>query len=113
MRWNKHEPWRRGSARGRRPRHRRLRKAGCKRTWQFTDFGTDCKRFLELLDNVVAPDCTIAAAGARQDGERSAARLSPGDGTQCRVRFLHRYADAVYDTLTDNRTRFVRVEELA
>ena len=44
------------------------------------------------------------------------AKLVSGDvsdrARQARVRFLHRHADAVYDALTDNRSRFVRLNEL-
>jgi (3,5-dihydroxyphenyl)acetyl-CoA 1,2-dioxygenase len=45
-----------------------------------------------------------------------AAALAPNDvsdhARQSRMRFLHQHADAVYDALTDNRSRFVRINEL-
>jgi thioesterase DpgC len=46
----------------------------------------------------------------------AAAGLVPNDvshrARQSRVRFLHEHADAVYDALTGNRSRFVRIKEL-
>src|SRR3954468_17151377 len=46
----------------------------------------------------------------------SAAAVAPNDvsnrARQSRVRFLHEHADAVYDALTGNRSRFVRISEL-
>src|SRR5215213_962138 len=46
----------------------------------------------------------------------SAAGLAANDvsdrARQSRVRFLREHADAVYDALTDNRSRFVRIDEL-
>lgn len=45
-----------------------------------------------------------------------AAGLASGDvsdrARKSRAAFLHQHADAVYDALTDNRSRFVRIEEL-
>src|SRR6478735_8214986 len=45
-----------------------------------------------------------------------AAGLKSGDVSErarkARAHFLHRHVDAVYDALTDNRTRFVRIGEL-
>ena len=45
-----------------------------------------------------------------------AAGFASGDVSEqarkARAAFLHRYADAVYDALTDNRSRFVRIGEL-
>ena len=47
----------------------------------------------------------------------AAVRIASNDVSEgaraARVKFLRQHADAVYDTLTDNRTRFVRVVELA
>ncbi len=46
----------------------------------------------------------------------AAAGINPGDvghpARQARAQFLRQHADAVYDALTDNRSRFVRVGEL-
>ena len=46
----------------------------------------------------------------------AAAGLAPNDvghrARQSRVTFLHQHADAVYDALTGNRSRFVRINEL-
>jgi thioesterase DpgC len=46
----------------------------------------------------------------------AAAGLAPNDvsdrARQSRARFLHKHADAVYDMLTDRRSRFVRINEL-
>jgi thioesterase DpgC len=49
-------------------------------------------------------------------GALAAAGFAPNDvsdrARQSRVRFLHQHADAVYDALTGNRSRFVRINEL-
>jgi thioesterase DpgC len=46
----------------------------------------------------------------------AAAGFAPGDvsdrARSARTAFLHTHADAVYDVLTDNRSRFVRINEL-
>src|SRR5688572_24234873 len=46
----------------------------------------------------------------------AAAALAAGDvsprARKSRAAFLHQYADAIYDALTDNRSRFVRIGEL-
>jgi thioesterase DpgC len=47
---------------------------------------------------------SLAAAGLASNDVSDRAR-------QSRARFLHRHADAVYDVLTDNRSRFLRIKE--
>src|SRR4051794_1906722 len=46
----------------------------------------------------------------------AAANLAPGDvsdrARKARADFMRRYADAVYDILTESRSRFVRIDEL-
>jgi thioesterase DpgC len=53
---------------------------------------------------------------SRARGALSAAGLKSGDVSEgarkSRVDFLHRHVDAVYDSLTENRTRFVRIGKL-
>ena len=53
---------------------------------------------------------------SRARGALNAAGLKSGDVSErarkARADFLHRHADAVYDALTDNRTRFVRIGKL-
>ena len=49
----------------------------------------------------------------RQDADRKAARLILEQARPSRVNFLRQHVDTVYDELTGNRTRFVRVVELA
>ena len=48
---------------------------------------------------------SLAAAGLASGDVSDRARKS-------RARFLRQHADAVYDALTDNRSRFVRISEL-
>jgi thioesterase DpgC len=68
----------------------------------FSNFWTQSSRLLGILPR----------PAARQDRERAAARAIQEAARNARVRFLRRHADAVYDALTDKRSRFVRVEEL-
>src|SRR5207247_7400714 len=49
----------------------------------------------------------------RNASEHAAAKLSQGRARDARRSFLRRHVDAVYDALTQQRARFVRVEELA
>ena len=77
-----------------------------------TDFGTDCRNFSNYWAQSSRLLGRLPKPAARQDGERNAARLIHEAARKARVRFLHLYADAVYDSLTGNRSRFVRVEEL-
>jgi thioesterase DpgC len=49
----------------------------------------------------------------RSASEHAAAEFIQERARDARVRFLRRHADAVYDALTQQRSRFVRVEELA
>src|SRR5262245_163020 len=48
----------------------------------------------------------------RAASERAAAKLIQEKARKARVRFLRRHVDAVYDALTQQRSHFVRVEEL-
>ena len=49
----------------------------------------------------------------RNASEHAAAELIQEKAREARLRFLRRHVDAVYDALTQQRSRFVRVEELA
>src|SRR5262245_38467505 len=49
----------------------------------------------------------------RAASERAAAKLIQEKARKARVRFLRRHVGAVYDALTQQRSRFVRAEELA
>ena len=68
----------------------------------FSNFWTQSSRLLGILPR----------PAARQDCERAASRVIQEAARNARVRFLRRHGDAVYDALTDKRSRFVRVEEL-
>jgi len=58
-----------------------------------------------MSDNQSGLTGALAAAGFARNDVSDRAR-------QSRVRFLHQHADAVYDALTGNRSRFVRINEL-
>ena len=58
-----------------------------------------------MNDNQSGVAESLAAAGLASGDVSDRARKS-------RVRFLHQHADAVYDALTGNRSRFVRINEL-
>jgi thioesterase DpgC len=79
---------------------------------EFTDFGTDCRNFSNFWKHSTRLLARLPRPAARQTGERNAARVIQETARNARVRFLRQYADAVYDVLTANRSRFVRVEEL-
>src|SRR4051812_4204547 len=48
----------------------------------------------------------------RQDADRKTVRTILEQARPSRVRFLRHHVDAIYDELTDKRTRFVRVVDL-
>lgn len=58
-----------------------------------------------MSDNQPSAMQSLAAAGL------SSRDVSPG-ARRLRAAFLHRHADAVYDALTANRSRFMRIKEL-
>ena len=79
---------------------------------ELTDFGTDCRNFSNFWMQSSRLLARLPRPAARQNRDRDATRLIQETARDARVRFLRQYADAVYDVLTGNRSRFVRVEEL-
>jgi thioesterase DpgC len=77
-----------------------------------TDFTTDCRTFSNFWTQSSRLLGQLPRPAARQNRERNAARVIQEAARNARVRFLRRHGDAVYDALTDKRSRFVRVEEL-
>jgi (3,5-dihydroxyphenyl)acetyl-CoA 1,2-dioxygenase len=77
-----------------------------------TDFGTDCRNFSNFWMQSARLLGRLPKPAAQQNNEKNAARLIQETARAARVRFLHLHADAVYNVLTSNRSRFVRVEEL-
>jgi thioesterase DpgC len=87
-------------------------------TWQTAepdstdDFASDCRRYAaywelarELLGN-------LPAKPARDDEQARAAETIQQKARAARQRFLARHAASVYETLTQNYSRFLRVETL-
>jgi (3,5-dihydroxyphenyl)acetyl-CoA 1,2-dioxygenase len=76
------------------------------------DFAADCGTFSNFWTQSSRLLGILPRPAARQDRERAAARVIQEAARNARVRFLRHHGDAVYDALTDQRSRFVRVEEL-
>ena len=76
------------------------------------DFAGDSRAFSAFWQQSARLLGQMPQPAHRQDRERAAARLIQEAAREARVRFLRAHADAVYDALTDKRSRFVRVEEL-
>src|SRR5262245_50535337 len=77
-----------------------------------TDYARDCQTFSEYWHTTVRLLAHLPAAAQRNEREQAAARTILETARPSRVRFLHAYADTVYDALTARRTKFVRLERL-
>ena len=75
-------------------------------------FTADCKRFSEFWTRAAALVAKLPPKPQRSEAEAAAATLLQERARAARVRFLRRHVDAVYDTLTARRSRFLRVEDL-
>ena len=76
------------------------------------DFSGDCTRFTQYWTAGAALLAQLPAKTARDTQEAKAADCILRLSREARTRFLSAHAGAVYDRLTRNRTRFVRVEQL-
>lgn len=76
------------------------------------DFTADCERFSRFWEASAARLVRLPAKPARSAEEASDAESLKREARAARGRFLAAHADAVYDRLTRNRSRFVRVEQL-
>src|SRR5947209_1232875 len=76
------------------------------------EFVGDCKRFAEFWTRAARLLEKLPAKTRRSEPEQATASMLQEHARAARVRFLRRHVDAVYDALTQRRSRFVRVEEL-
>jgi thioesterase DpgC len=92
--------------------------AGDVREWQqaepgeTSDFPSDRDKFSSYWSRTARLLNQLPRKARRNERERSAAALLEERARAVRVRFLRRHGDAVYDALTAQRSRFVRVENL-
>jgi len=77
-----------------------------------TDYAADGPRYSAFWQKSKRLIATLPARSQRSAGEQAAAQAIQERARAARTRFLGRHADALYDTLTGSRTRFVRVEHL-
>ena len=73
-----------------------------------TDFPADRRKFSTYWQKSTRLVGRLPPKVRRGEREHGAANLIAERARETRVRFLHRHADAVYDTLTVRRSRFVR-----
>jgi thioesterase DpgC len=75
-------------------------------------FADDCARYSRFWEASAALLARLPAKRARNAGEAQAAERLKQAARDARTRFLAAHAETVYDRLTQNRSRFVRVEQL-
>jgi len=76
------------------------------------DFESDCARYSRYWEASAARLAKLPGKPARNAEETRTAESIKREARAARSRFLAAHADTVYDGLTRNRTRFVRVEDL-
>ena len=76
------------------------------------DFAADCARFSRYWESSAALLARLPAKPARSADEAKAAESIQREARAARSAFLSAHTAEVYDRLTRNRSRFVRVEEL-
>ena len=76
------------------------------------DFAADRDAFSGYWQRSAGLAARLPPPARRNDRDQAAAAIIAERARNARVRFLRSHADAVYDVLTDRRSRFVRVEEL-
>jgi thioesterase DpgC len=76
------------------------------------DFAADCARFSRYWESSAARLARLPAKPRRNGDEARSAEDIKREARAARSAFLSAHAAEVYDRLTRNRTRFVRVEEL-
>jgi len=76
------------------------------------DFEGDCSRYSRYWESAALRLGKLPPKPERNAEEAQAAEAVKGEARAARSRFLAAHADAVYDRLTLNRSRFVRVEQL-
>ena len=76
------------------------------------DFAGDCARYSRFWDSSAALLARLPAKPARDAKQAEAAERIKQVAREARTRFLRAHVEAVYDRLTNNRSRFIRVEQL-
>jgi len=76
------------------------------------DFTTDCARYSRYWESAAARLANLPPKPSRGAEEAREAGKILREAREARTRFLAAHAGAVYDRLTGNRSRFVRVEDL-
>jgi len=76
------------------------------------DFALDCERYSRYWTVAAAALAGLPAKPARSAGQAEAAEEIKREAREARRRFLAAHSGAVYDRITQNRARFVRVEDL-
>jgi thioesterase DpgC len=76
------------------------------------DFAHDCARYSRYWESAGSRLAKLPAKPARNAEESRTAEDIKQEARAARSRFLAAHADAVYERLTRNRSRFVRVEDL-
>ena len=77
-----------------------------------TDFASDRRSFPAYWDASARLIGKLPLKAKRNDAERAAAHTLHEAARAARTKFLRAHVDAVYDALTDNRTKFVRIQHL-
>ena len=77
-----------------------------------SDYDSDVRRYGQFWTRCNALLRTLPKKPKRNTSENAAAAAILGAAREHRERFLGAHAEALYDKLTQNRTRFVRIEEL-
>ncbi len=77
-----------------------------------TDYAADRYRFSAFWQKSARLIGSLPQRARRSEAEQVAVRTIQDMARAARARFLARHADAVYDALTDGRSRFLRVEHL-
>jgi thioesterase DpgC len=77
-----------------------------------SDFAGDCARYSRFWRSSVARLARLPAKPSRNAEQAEAAEQIKREARTARSRFLAAHAEAVYDRLTQKRSRFIRVEQL-
>ena len=75
-------------------------------------FAGDCARYTRFWESSAALLARLPAKPARDAQQAEAAERIKQAAREARTRFLRAHVEAVYDRLTHNRSRFIRVEQL-
>ena len=76
------------------------------------DFAGDCARYSRFWESSTALLARLPAKAARDARQAEAAERIKQVAREARTRFLRTHVEVVYDRLTHNRSRFIRVEQL-